>query len=543
MKSLATLLPALLGASILTAQTGPPPQCHAPILAKAEYHAGDTARFTFSGTVHIQPKVNPRFANASGPTPRPRQYRLEGAMVATFLGMPTGQVLSGALRFENLRVKDYASESDVKELESRLQQMEANSWTISRQLIVTGTRVVPQSDPYTSDLDALLSLAQLALIPQMGDQPLSPGDRKNTSRIAGPGSITPGAQTQVAIEYVADVPVNGRSYAEFRVTTTLPLQQLPSQPEWAARLAKEGVHPLSRASSDTAATYLYAGESHEFIFLRLQSRVNVLIEAESGDANAPVRIPVTLVTHNVETAFSAKREVEPASAAREADLAAFEKTLEQSSASATSSSVAVDNSNTSIEMSLGDLARKTRAQNEAQGKPSRELILEGSASGAGGPVSPGFKTFTHPNGGMTALLPDESRPLPADKEGGIQRFVARVGSPPVMAIILMGQGPSPSCDAASSGSMDIVVQGVLMGLGSKARLVRSNDTTLGGRPARIAEFVQDKTPDKPSLRGLTSVAAAIDGKSLGVLLCASSESDFPTAESACRTIVESMRMP
>ena len=303
MKCLATLLPALLCASILTAQTGSPPQRHSPILAKAEFHTGDTARFTFSGTVNVQPKVNPRFANSTGPAPRPRQYRLEGSMVATFLGMPTGQVLSGSLRFENLRVKDWVSESDVKELESRLQQMESNSWTVSRELILTGTRVVPRSDPYTSDLDALLSLAQLALIPQMGDQPLSPGDRKNTSRIAGPGSITPGAQTHVVIEYVADVPVSGHPCAEFRVTTTLPLQQLPSPPEWAERLAKVGAQPLSRASSDTAATYLYAAESHAFVFLRLQSRVNVLIEAESGDANAPVRVPINLVTHNLETAF------------------------------------------------------------------------------------------------------------------------------------------------------------------------------------------------------------------------------------------------
>lgn len=540
MKCLARLLPAVLWPSILAAQGVAPPQSHPPILPKAEFHTGDTARFTFAGTVKIQPNVNPRFANATGPAPHPRQYRLEGAMVATFLGMPAGQLLSGTLRFENLRVKDWASESDVKELESRLRQMESNSWTVSRELILTGTRVIPRIDPYTSDLDAFLSLAQLALIPQMGDQPLSPGDRKNTSRTAGPGSITPGAQTNVAIEYVADVPVNGHPCAEFRVTTALPLQQLPSPPEWAERLAKVGVKPLSRASSDTALTYLYAAESHAFIFLRLKSRVKVLIEAESGDANAPVRVPITLVTHNVETAFSAERVAEPASPAREADLAAFEKTLEPSSASTTGSEVTADNSNTSGEVSLGDLARKTRAQNEAQGKPSKELTLEGSSTGGAGAVPPGFKTFTHPNGGMTALLPDESQSLPADKEGRIQRFVARAGTPPVVVVIVMGQGPSPSSDATASDSMEIVLQALFQ---SKARFLSTKDTTLGNRPAKIVEYVQDITPNTPSFRGLAGVATSSDGKSLGELICASAESDYPAAESACHTIVESMRMP
>lgn len=540
MKCMARLLPALLCASILTAQTGAPPQSHPPILPKAEFHTGDTARFTFAGTVNIQPNVNPRFANATGPAPHPRQYRLEGAMVATFLGMPTGQVLSGTWRFENLRVKDWVSDSDVKDLETRLQQMESNSWTISRELILTGTRVVPRSDPYTSDLDALLSLAQLALIPQMGDQPLSPGDGEDTSRIAGPGSITPGAQTNVAIEYVADVPVNGHPCAEFRVTTALPLQQLPSPPEWVERLAKVGVKPLSRASSDTAVTYLYAAESHAFIFLRLQSRVKVLIEAESGDANAPVRVPITLVTHNVETAFSAERVAEPASPAREADLAAFEKTLEPSSASTTVSEVAVDNSNTSVEISLGDLARKTREQNDAQVKPSKEITMEGSSSAGAVAVPPGFKIFTHPNGGMTALVPNESQLVPADKEGRFQRFVAHVGTPPVAVVIVMGQGPSPSGDTITTGSLGTVLQALFQ---SKARLASTKDTTLGNRPAKIAEFIQEKTPDVPTLRGLAGVAAAIDGKSLVVLLCAASESDYPAAESACHTIVESMRMP
>lgn len=537
MKYRARFLPVMLSISTLCAQTAVPPQSHPSILPRAEFHTGETARYMFTGTVNVQPSVNPRLANPPSGL-HPRQYRLEGALVANFLGMPSGQVLSGTLRFENLRVRDWLSETNVKELESRLQQMEANSWIISREMALAGTRVVPRSDPYTSDLDALLAIAQLTLIPQLGDQPLAPGDRKVISRTALPDAIIPGAPTQVTIEYVADVPVNHCACGEFRLTTAMPLQQLPSPPEWAGRLAKAGVVPFSRASSETAATYLYDAESHAFIFLRLVSRVTVRIEAESGDANALVRIPVNLVTHNVGIAFSVQRVFEPPSPARDADLAAFEKHIELSSVSTTGSDPAWINVNPSGEVSLGDLARKTRAQNEGQGKQASELTLENSSSGGADP--PGFKTFKYPDGSMTVLLPVDIQPAPIGKQSVLQRYVARVGTPPVILVIVLGQGPPPSGNAKESDLLENVLRDFI---GPDARLAGTQDMKLGERPAKVAEFIQEKTTDTPSLRGLAVVSATSDRKSLGALICASAESDYPVAESACHTIVESMRIP
>lgn len=538
MKYPARLLPVLLCVTILHAQIGSPPPSHPSILPKAEFHTGETARFTFAGTVNVQPRVNSRLANTAVAGIHPRQYRLEGAMVATFLGMPSGQMLSGTLRFENLRVRDWVSESDVRDVEIRLQQMESNSWIINRELALAGTSVVPRNDPYSSDLDAIVVLAQLILAPWMGEEPLAPGDRKVISRTSLPGAIKPDVPTPVAVEYVADVPINHRACAEFRLFTALPLQQLPSPPEWAEKLGKVGVQPLSRASSETAATYLYDAEAHAFIVLRLQSRVNVSIEAESGDANATVRIPVVLVTRGMETAFNAERVLEPPSPARDAELAAFEKHIDLSPISTTGSDPTRNNVNPSGEVSLGDLARKTRAQNEGHGKQTGEITLENPSSAGADP--PGFKTFKVPDGSMTVLLPVDIQPAPIGKQSVLQRYVARVGTPPVILVIVLGQGPPPSGNAKESDLLENVLRDFI---GPNARLAGTQDMKLGERAAKVAEYIQEKTTDTPSLRGLAAVSVTSDRKSLGALICASSESDYPTAEPVCHTIVESMRLP
>src|SRR5208337_1045942 len=144
-------------------QALPPAPKPNSVLLKAQYHSGENAHYTFSESVNVTKKVNPDIASDVGSEIVPRQYKVDGEIVASFAPGEPGQPLRATVQFHGLAVKNWVSAAPVSDFEARVKQLEATSLTLTTAadggFELSGGLTPQAPDPYYVDVKAVENLA------------------------------------------------------------------------------------------------------------------------------------------------------------------------------------------------------------------------------------------------------------------------------------------------------------------------------------------------------------------------------------------------
>lgn len=517
----------------------------APVVLRADFHPGETVRYTFLHTMKLTTWLNSRLPSDKAPSLIPRQYQVEGEIVATFAPTQPGEPLRGTVQFQGLTVKDWVSSAKVADWEARLRQLEAAPMTLTTaddsNLELAAGPGDPIHDPFFVDAMALDYLAKSVLTSRISSEPLAPGQRRESTDFPVHGFIKPGAQATTLTEYITDVPIGRHPSAEVRLSVNVPTQSFPMPIELKAAKI------LGRGLVAGAWTYLLDLDSHQISFLHETSRTESSASVESTDPDDPVRIPVKMFTVNMEDEQTARRVEASASPEREADLAAFERSLQAPSHAASQDAGAIVAASTDGEVSLGDFARRQRAQRAAQGPPQAETALQGVAPAAQAPpqagtapqssapavegVAAGFKKQAFPDGDMTVLVPAEASHFQGT--GNSVNLRASLGTPPTIVLISIAEVSVGQADS-SDNMLDEFAKGVQDS--TKAQVLQNEKKTINGMNAEVMELQFDAKG--VPFQGLTAIIT-LGGKGFSAT-CGTLSTDFPRVESACRTVVESM---
>jgi hypothetical protein len=162
-----------------------------------------------------------------------------------------------------------------------------------------------------------------------------------------------------------------------------------------------------------------------------------------------------------------------------------------------------------------------------------ETTITGSSSAVEG-VPSGFQQVTFPGGEMIVSVPAQASEVQRTSENLVLR--ASVGTPPTavgiaLTEVKLGEARSPD-DQFNEVAQELSA-------GQQLRAVRSEKTTINGKPALVAEVVVT-VQDKP-FHGLQ--AFVISGSKGFIVTCEALPADFPKIESTCRTVINSVRAP
>jgi hypothetical protein len=505
------------------------------VLLGAEFHPGETVRYTFSLKMNLTSRVDSRFATAQ-PSITPRQYQVDGEIVATFAPTQPGEPLHATVQFQGLTVKNWVSSAQVADFEARLRQFEAALLTLTTaadgNLELSKRPADPLHDPYAIDTEDLDSLARAVLTLRISSQPLSPGQRRESADFPIHGMVDPGTKVSILTEYVTDVPIARHPNAEVRLSVDAPNQPLPDSYGFKSLKSEELQLQMRRKFHGAdVLTYLLDLNIHQINFLHDTGRGGVDITIESTDTNAEVRIPLKVITLNVEDEETVRRVAASAPPEREADLAAFEKSLQASPPAASEGSEAATTASPGGEVSLGDLARRQRAARAAQSPPQAETALQGTAQTAEG-VPTGFKQETFPSGEMTVSVPAQAIEVQRTSDNLVLR--ADVGTPPTAVAIALTEAKVGEARSPDDQLNEVAQE---LSAGQALRALRSEKTRINGEPALVAEIVL--TVQGKPFHGLQ--AFVISGGKGFVLTCEAPAADFPKIESTCRTVADSLR--
>jgi len=506
----------------------------APVALRAEFRPGETVRYTFLQKMNLTTRLNPRMASHEWVTVIPHQCQIEGEVVATFAPTQPGEPLRGTVQFQGLTVKNWVSSANVADLEARLRQLEAAPLTLTTAAdgdfeLSGGPTIVPH-DPYSTDVITLENTARAALISRISSQPLAPGQRRESADFPGHGLVSSGIKLTTLTEYITDVPIAGHPSAEVRLSLNVPNQPVPSSLTTSGGPQQSQLEILLNVQNTGVLTYLLDLDAHQISFVHETGHAQLRFGVKSTDTNAPVRIPVNLVTVNADVETTTRRAVASASPEREADLAAFEESLAAPPSAASGGSGATATASPGAEVSLGDLARRVRSERAAQGPPPAEITLSGSSAAVKG-VPPGFKQATFPNGDMIGLVPVQASE--GQRTSNEVDLVARLDTPRTVVVISMVEvniGPVSSPDDI----FDRRVKALQARAG--ARVLHSERKSINGEPGVVVEFQLD-VQGQPFQQ---LEADVLSGGKAFATICGTVPADFPKVESLCRTVVESI---
>ena len=527
-----------------------------PVAMRVAYYPGQTVRYTFSLKVNLTSRVNARAPYESVVGLTPRRYEVSGELVAVFPHAPPAEPLHGTLRFEGLVVKNWASTANVADVEASLRQLETTPAALTARddgvLQMTGWAVDPVHNHYYFDVVNLHSLALSLLTSRLSNKPLAPEQQSESREASLPGWGRVGVQWTNLTKYITNVPVAGRPNAEVQLTADVPSQTYPLSFPSLASPALERVH----GGGDS--TYLLDLEAHQISFLHRTFWTEIRCVAEIANSDGSVRLPIELFTVTNTYEATTRRVTANASPEREADLSAFERSLATPASRTPDGSVTPATAPPSGE-SLGDIARRLRAERAAQAPPRAEMTLTGSSAtspapaettltgrpapgppraetrepAAGRSASPAFRLEPFPSGDAVLTVPDQARTA-QQTDLGI-RLVAVVGTPPTaVAISLMDMASD-----APALPPDELLDDAVMALREKQgfHFLTTDKKRINGEPAVVAEVYVD--PPNPPFKGLLSIVIA-RGKAY-LAICGSLPDDFAKVESLCRTVVESTR--
>ena len=426
------------------------------VALEVNLHPGATLRYTFAMNMKVTNRVDPSIPSNKIVSFTPRQYRVEGEFAATLAATQAGEGLHGTVQFKDLTVKNWVSSADVAGLEERLHLLETASIVLTTKpdgnFALAETSPRPSPDRYVIDAEDLESVAQALLVSRLTRQPMTPGQQLESADFPIPGMVKPGINLTVRTDYVADVPIALHRSAEVQLSMQVPPQ----------------LHPVSSLSSATKTTeryfangtwtYLLDLDAHQISFLQKSIRTETAYSAELADSNDPVRIPRNLFTVDTQFDVTARQVAESPSPQREADLSAFEKSLQSPSPqAATVEAPAASEMSPAGETSLGDIARRYRAQRAAQEPPPAEAAKPEEAAAPGTSASlekiaAGFKVQAFSSGNMTAQIPSPATDI--IQAGDVVTIRYHLGNPtPLIVIVLveLNVGPGEPGDHAFDG--------------------------------------------------------------------------------------------
>jgi len=497
----------------------------APVSLVVEYHPAETVRFTFSLKMNLTTRVDPSIPIDKVLSFTPRQYQVDGEIVATFTPTQPGEPLRGTVQFQGLTVKNWISSAKVADMEARLRFLEATPTNLTGaaggKFEPSQMPAYPLPDPYVLDVEDLDSIAQALVISRISSQPLAPGQQRESADFPIPGMVKPGIKLSVLTEYITDFPIARHPNAEVRLSMTVPNQSHPVSSQSNTSMTFERLYGAG------VWTYLLDLDAHQISFLHKTIRTETGYSMESMDSNESVRIPANLFTVNKTYEVTARRVVANASPEREADLAAYEKTLQAPPRTALEGSGAAASASPGGEVSLGDIARRLRDERAAQGSPQAETELPS----IGESVPADFKLETFPSGVMTGFVP-----LQASEDQRTKQAVylsASVGIAKTQVVITMVEETVPPSDSPAP-----LLDGSVKALQGKAgvRVLQSEKKSINGEPAVVIEFLDAHRQPFQALQ-----AIVISGNKALASTCGTAPTDFPKVESLCRTVVESIR--
>jgi hypothetical protein len=277
--------------------------------------------------------------------------------------------------------------------------------------------------------------------------------------------------------------------------------------------------------------YMFDLDAHQISFLHKTIRTDTGYSIESADSNVAVRIPTNLFTVDKEYEVTARRVLVSESPEREADLAAFEKSLAAPSRAPTDESGATTTTSPGGELSLGDVARRLRAEQAAQTPPQADTAASINATAVVA-VPTGFKQVAFPSGGMTVLVPAQ-----ATEEGRTSDHInlrADLDDPKsavTITLIEMNVDPARSPDDILDGIAERRQEGATV------QLLRSEKKIINGMHAEVMELMLDVAL---APRQATDAIVTSGGKGFSTS-CDSDLTEFAKVESLCRTVVESIK--
>lgn len=500
----------------------------APISLAAEFHPGETVHYTFSLKTNLTSRVGPNVSPDQVLSFTPRQYQVEGEIVATFAATQPGEPLHGTVQFQGLTVKNWVSTAKVGDLEAHLHQLEATPSALTT--AANGTLELGEmaastlNSLYGLDAEDLHSIAQALLISRISNDPLAPGQQRTSADFPLPGMIKPGIKMTVLTEYITDVPIAGHPSAEVRLSMNIPtqFQTVPSE------VKTTKLFEQLQGSGDW--TYLLDLDAHQISFLHKTIRSETSYNAESADNNETVRIPANLFTINKQYEVTARRVATSARPEREADLATFERSLAAPSPTAAEGAGTTAAASPGAEGSLGDIARRLRAERAAQSSPQAVTTLQESAATAGSGLA-GFKPGTFLNGDLTELAPDQATEV--QKTSDYVTLRAYVGNPRATVTISIFERTFPQ-----ASSPDDILDGTVATLRARpgSKVLRSEKKTINGAPGVVTEVQLDLQGQPFQALDATVISGS---KALGTT-CGSAPSDFARIKTICQTVVESI---
>ena len=512
-----------------------------PVLLGVEYHPGETVRYTFSLRMNLTTRVEPSVSSDVLLRFTPRKYTVEGGIVATFAPAQPGEPLHGTVQFQGLTVKDWASTANVADLEARLRLLESAPITVSTaadgNLALSEMPSHPLQDRYVLDVEDLNSIAQALLISRISSQPLAPGQQIESADFPIPGMVKPGIKLTVVTDYVTDIPLARHPSAELRLTMNVPNQShsVPSDSD------------TSRTSERFFAagvwTYLLDLDAHQISFLHKTIRTETGYSAESGDSNVEIRIPKNLFTVDKEYEVMARRVAASASPEFDADLTTFEKSLPSALGTASTGSAATPAASPGGGASLGDIARRLRAERTAQGTPQieatepKEVTEPKEATVPGNVLAPesipaGFKLETFPGGTMTVHVPVEVSEI--NRTSNRINLQGSLGNPrPIIFVVLQETDLNPG--ESSDHALNDVVAGVQASPGMQ--VLHSERREIHGLPGLVIEELYSQ--GGTTTHGFQSCVVSA-GRAF-MTSCGAQPENFPKVESPCWKVVNSIR--
>jgi hypothetical protein len=234
---------------------------------------------------------------------------------------------------------------------------------------------------------------------------------------------------------------------------------------------------------------------------------------------------------------TARREAETASPEREADLSAFEKSLlAPPPQAATVEASATPTVSPAGETSLGDIARRYRAERAAQAPPPAEAAKPEEAAAPATPVAPermapGFKHQAFSSGNMTVQIPSPATDI--NRMGDVVTIRYHLGSPTpliVIALVEMNVGLIDTGEHAFDG----VVQA--LETAQAIKVLHSEIRHINGMPGLVLDALQHGEMNSRVLE-----SAVVVGGRMFVTSCGTLQADFARVKPLCQTVIESPR--
>lgn len=539
-QQLALMLAMAFAACLPAAAQAPSSPAAGAVRFEAQFHPGETARYTFTAHFSTTSQANPQAAPPKTLHAVPREYDLKGELVAAFAATPPGQPLVGSAHFESLRVEHWQSSADVSGLEALLNELMQSPLMVTTasdgSFDLTGAPKIAPGNPFASDLATLEDAARSVLARRISSAPLRPGQTKGNSAYPIRGVIMPGLEYMSTDRYVSDASIAGHPAAELRLSLRFPRQVMSAKMS-----SEQGVNdPYLRFQYDLEGSnsliYLFDPAARQVMDLGFFEHRRHSVVARNTDTGAAVRIPVTVLRVDHNARIMLRRASATASPQRQADLESFEKSLEVSGGAAPPPPPTAHAAVSGRGESLAAYARRMRAERQADRMAAQEAAAAAAHPAAAVPSTPpGFKKYADPNGRLTVLVPNLTMVLRGREN--VVTLVGRTAQGQPSVSILLAQRPIAPGIAPNEAIESVA--GSMLGLFPGHKMIQGETRSFQGNAGKVFEFRYSESGGAQH----AWMAVLVKGARGSAVTCSAPEADSAQASTPCLTVVESLRVP